>query len=235
LKIGGSETATAKLRVLRRDGAPLTGANVSFVPSLGEMTGTVQDHGDGTYSQVLTPGTIAGPAIMRARVGLVRLDNQVEYRVDPGPADPAHSVVWLAVGPLRLCTGQKEGFGVEVFPVDAHGNELAEATVEIEKASGPALTWTGSVINRGSGRYQRLFAPLTDPGVYEFRAKVDGVALDASAKMDVFAPDSPEGLQLGCSKAPAGGGPSCHGLHWWLLILILIVLLFIVLKRRSSP
>jgi hypothetical protein len=236
--LGVGESATATLRLVRRDGAPFDGASVSFVADGAELTGAVQARGGGRYSQSLTAGRKAGPGVVMARAGLFRLPERAAFEVRPAPVDPATSTFTLIVGIQKLCTNQRGRFALRVVPMDAHENALSGARVEIEKTSGPRLQWDGPVREAGpTGLYERTFWGPSRAGTFVFRATVNGVALARNVSLDVFPPDSPEGRALGC-VAIAGQPPFDFGAWWWLwlLLLLLLVLLLVWLwLRRTTP
>lgn len=226
LTADGSSTAIATLRLKQRDGSSLPGAQVSFVAEGGSMTGAVQDNLDGSYSQTLRAGTAAGRGAVRARVGLVRLPNVAEFRLEPGSADESQSEFTLLIGDLKLCSNEPGSFELRVAPVDAFGNPIAGAVVEIDKVSGPGLSWGGPVQPIGHGEvYERSFLGPVKAGAYEFAATVNGVSLAETVGLDVFAPDSAEGLVMGCFDRPEEPGWP----WWWWLILLLLLLLIVIL------
>ena len=199
--VAGTGTATATLTLRRRDGSPLPGVNVSFVPTMGQMTGTVQDLGDGRYTQTLEAGNVAGAGALRVRVDLTRLRNEVGFTVKPGKVDPKGSTFSVIVGPLKLCTGETGSFALRVTPVDGHGNPVRGARVDIRQTSGPRLSWVGPVEALGVGEvYQRRFRAPGKPGTYTFAASVDGVAVAEEISLPVFKPKSREGREMGCVR-----------------------------------
>jgi hypothetical protein len=228
------ESATATLRLVRRDGAPWGGGGVSFVATGGEFTGPVQALGDGRYSQTLLAGRQAGPGVVMARAGLFRLPERAAFEVRPGPVDPQASTFTLIVGVQKLCTNQRGRFALRVVALDQHENALRGARVEIEKTAGPRLQWDGPVREAGTtGLYERVFWGPGRAGTFTFRATVDGVVLARSVSLDVFTPTSPEGLALGC-VAIAGQAPFDVWAWWWLwLLLLLLALLLFWLWLRS--
>jgi hypothetical protein len=199
----GSGTATATLTLRRRDGSPLPGANVSFLSTLGQMTGTVQDLGDGRYTQTLEAGKVAGAGALRVRVDLTRLRNEVGFTVKPGKVDPKGSIVSVIAGPLKLCTGGKGSYIVRVEPVDVFGNPVRGATVEVRQTSGPRLSWLGPAQAVGMGEtYERRFHAPKKPGTYTFTASVDGLAVGQEISLPAFKPKSREGRAMGCTAGP---------------------------------
>lgn len=238
LTADGAATATARLRVRRRDGAPLSGGQVSFVVSGATLTGSVQDHGEGRYSQRLTAGTVTGSGWVRARVGVTRLSDSVAFALTPGAVDPVRSRFTILIGPLNLCTNQQGRFAIRVMPVDPNGNATSRADVEIERVSGPRLRWAGSVRASGRGEiYTREFWGPTTAGVYEFSATVNGITLAETRTLEVFEPTSAEGLALGCVEIPMEAGVLPPGFWFWLLLLLLLLMivgLILWLRRRAT-
>ncbi len=232
---GGLDSATVTLRAMRRDGAPLVGALVSFWSDLGELEGVVQDLGNGSYSQEVSARESTGEGRVRPRIGARLLVDFASFKVVAGPVDPRKSMIDIGVGPQVLCAGHVGRYRVTVRPMDGLGNPLTAASVAID-ASGGALTWTGPVQRSADGsEYAREFEGPASAGAYVFRALVDGVAIDTSATLQVFDPDSPEGRLIGC----AGGGtvePPRGIWPWWIWLLILFFLLMIALlvKRALS-
>jgi hypothetical protein len=213
-------------RIKRRDGAPWSGGVVSFVPALATVSGTVQDHGDGRYSQTIVAGRRAGQGSVGVRTGLFRVPARAELRLEPGPADPAHSVFDVLVGPLKLCTNQRGRFLVQLMPADSLGNAIRGARVEIDGSGGPSLRWDGPVRESRPGVYDRFFWGPGEAGTLTFTARVNGSALAASTSLDVFDPESPEGQRIACVPIPAPPDSAVGG-WWWILLLILLLLLLL--------
>jgi hypothetical protein len=236
LTAGSSDAATATLRLVRRDGTPVAGAKVSFVVDGGRLTDTVEDLGAGQYRQRFTAGDLAGKGVVRARIDLTRLPNRAEFTVEPAGVDKGKSTFDLVVGIQKLCTNQRGQFLLRVIPVDGFENELSGADVRIDKVSGPYLQWAGPVRkDTTTGIYERPFWGPAKAGVFEFRARVNGVELTKRISMDVFAWDSAEGRSLGC-VAIAGNPPFDWRHYWWIwLLLLLLLLLFFVWWRKHHP
>ncbi|MCF6263184.1 MAG: FG-GAP-like repeat-containing protein [Xanthomonadales bacterium] len=239
----GSASATASVQLKRRDGAPLSGAKVSFLAQGARMSGVVTDHGDGSYSQTLVAGKRSGEGWLMVRVGLTRLSDQVKFSLLAGVVDSDKSSFDLLVGPTQLCSNQRGRSAVQVMPIDSNGNAILGATVTIEKISGSNLQWDGPVIE--SGRfYQRTFWGPGKAGAYTFSAKVNGVELGKTVVLQVFDPDSPEGQKLACVAVEGPGGEDHHPpvidkehpWYWYLLLIVLLLLLVIwwLYRRRSS-
>ena len=196
----GRSRANVTLQLLKIDGTPLTDANVTFVSSGAKLQGRVKNHGNGTYSQALTSGTRSGDGWVQARVGLVRLPQQVGFTVLPGSVDPQRSSFEVLVGPLSLCSNQKGKSAIRVVPVDGKDNPMEDAEVEIEKTFGSGFEWAGPVERVGAS-YLREFHNPGVPGSFEFVAVVNGTRLEKTAVLQVFDPGSPEGIALGCSNS----------------------------------
>ncbi len=237
LTAGGADTATATLRIRRRDGAPLAGATVRFLVRGGEPRGTVSDHGDGSYTQPIAAGPLIGRGEVMARVGIERLRNRAEFTIAPGPYDPARSGLEVIVGPKVLCTNQEGTYAVQVLALDAHDNPLTGAAVEIRQTAGRSVAWAGPVRELGPGVYERRFEVPRRPTRLGFGATVDGVDAGREPALDVFAPDSEEGKLMGCSDAPVPREPG--GCLWWVLVVALFVALLALflwwLLRRAGP
>ncbi len=236
LQAGGA-LATATLRLARRDGQPLVGARVSFVPTLGAMVGGVQDHGDGRYSQRLKSGPAAGKGRLHARVGLWRLPAAVDYEVTAAGVHPGKSRFTVMIGTLKLCSEEPGSFGLRVLPVDAFGNPLRGAKVEIEQTSGPRLRWDGPVSAIGQGElYERRFRGPEEAGTYVFSARVNGTALPQTISLPVYEPTSAEGILLGCFERPERTATDLPCV-WIVAVLLLLLLLIVVfwLRRRPAP
>lgn len=239
LVAGGSDAATATVTVVRRDGAPLPGQQVSLWIDGGHATTPMVDHGDGTYSQSFVADPVAREGRIRPRVGLVRLDVEEGFRVTAGPPDPARSVLTAAIGPLNLCAGVGGERLLRLSLVDANDNGIAGASVTIEATAGGPIDWTGPVQDRGGGSYSRAFRAPEEPGSWRFHATVGGVEVGGAPIVDVFSPDSTEARAIGCvvPKTPKG-----HSTSWWCCVLgavlvgVLVVgALVVAVTRRRSP
>lgn len=240
LTAGGSDSATATLRLKRRDGAPLPAAKVRFLVQGGETAGTVTDHGDGRYSQAVKAGKLVGRGEVRARVGLERLPNRAGFTITAGAFDPGRSSLDVMVGPRILCTTLTVSYPVLVTAVDAGDNPLVGATVVIEQRSGPAVRWQGPVSEIAPGLYERRFLVPRDPGALRFKATVGGVPLGREPSVEVFAADSAEGKLLGCRADTGSDGsedePASGCVRWLLILLVILLLILLVwwLVRKAG-
>jgi hypothetical protein len=229
---GGGQVRTATATLKRRDGQPLVGATVSFQARGAVTSGPVTDHGDGTYSQDLTPGETGGGGWVKPRVGRVLLAAEVRFEVGPADVDPDRSTLDVLVGLGALCPAERGEVPVELRPRDQLGNPMPGSTVEIEQLSGPGVDWLGPAASADGGRsFVRRFASPRRPGRYVFGARVDGVAVAAQTELEIFDPDSEAGRDAGCEPLPPSLSPGCLLL---LVLLLLIVLVLAVRKWRSS-
>ncbi len=219
----GGDSATASLRIRRRDGTALSGATVRFLVRGGRPTGSVTDHGDGRYTQSITGGRLVGRGELMARAGIERLPNRVEFTIVAGAYDPARSGLEVIVGPKLLCTNQQGTYAVQALALDAADNPIAGASVEIDQTAGRDVTWVGPVSELGPGVYERRFEVPRRPTRLVFAATVDGVDAGREAALDVFAPDSEEGRLAGCSDLPVP--PEPRGCAWWVIVLVVFIVL----------
>jgi hypothetical protein len=236
LPAGGGEAATVTLRLRRRDGAPLAGARVTFPVRGGVAVGTVTDHGDGSYTQEVAGGRIAGAGEVRARAGLSMLPVRAGFEITAGPVDPERSGASVIVGPGALCINVAEPQVVQVVAVDAAGNGIAGAAVTFEQVAGEEVRWVGPVEEVGGGRYQRRFTVAREPGTVQFAATVAGVEIASKPVLELYDAESAEGRFIGCEPGPIpdDGGPGC-GLPWLVIVVILVILLLLLVlwwRRR---
>ena len=228
LRAASGDTATVTAKLWNQDGSPRAGERVSFVADLGALAGAVTDHGDGSYSQTLTAGAVAGAGEVDVRAGLYRFADGAGFRILPGAAAAGESALYVTIGNRMLCANAPETYTVVAAPRDAEGNAIAGAAVAIEVAGGPAVEWVGPVgAGPGGVTYFREFRAPSEPGTLTFGAQVDGVDLGLTASIEIFGPDSPEGKELGCDAYPKPG-LSC----WvWLLLLLLVLVIALVVWR----
>jgi hypothetical protein len=227
LPAGGGETATATLRLSRRDGDPLVGARVSFPVRGGLAVGAVTDHGDGSYSQRFTAGRYAGRGEVRARVGLSLLPNRADFEITAGAVDGVATDVEVIVGPGALCTNEADPQIVQVIAVDSGGNAITGAAVEIEQVDGRRVRWVGAVEDLGGGRYQRRFTVSRRPGTVTFAATIDGVQAARRPVLELFEAESETGRLIGCVPGPIpDGGVGCA--PWLIGLAVLLLLLGVV-------
>ncbi len=219
----GGDSATASLRLRRRDGTALAGATVRFLVRGGRPPGSVTDHGDGRYTQAITAGRLVGRGEVMARAGIERLPNRVEFAIVAGPYDPARSGFEVIVGPKLLCTNQQGTYAVQVLALDAADNPVEAAAVEIRQTAGREVDWAGPVEELGQGLYERRFEVPRRPTRLVFAASVGGVDAGREAALDVFAPDSEEGRLAGCSEEPVPAEP--RGCLWWVIVLVILLIL----------
>lgn len=183
--------ATTFVTVTLKDslGNPLTtgGQNVVFSTTLGTLIGTVNDVGNGTYSQSIQSSTITGSAIVSATVGGALLSNTKAITFTPGAPDATKSLIIASPGTLAPDGNSSSVITVQLR--DANNNLTPTAsgrTITLTKNNG---TWFGSVLStinasdNGDGTYSGTLISSTTPGNATITATDNGTALTRNTKV----------------------------------------------------
>ncbi|WP_411553150.1 invasin domain 3-containing protein [Paenibacillus lautus] len=201
---GASTTAlTVELKDVHGNNLTSGGDRVSLSTTAGSI-GAVTDHGDGTYSAVLTAPTVAGPATITATVNGAKLLQTASADFAPGAASARESML-TAASPAMPADGASTTT-VTLQLKDAFGNELKTGgdTVVFTTTSGTL----GSVQDHGDGTYSAMLTAGTVSGSAVVSGAVNGVPLEHPVSVDLLAgaASAAESLIETDSKAITVGG-----------------------------
>lgn len=162
----GSSTTTALIEIENMIGNPVAGEDVAVSSSGGNAIGKVVDHGDGTYSAVITSTTAAGPVTITATdtstEGLKALAVLTQTALPPPPPPPP-----VAAPSVKITSGPKGKMRAK------------KATFKFVTTSGSAAHFECKL---DKGKWTRCKSPrryAVKPGPHTF--SVRGVASDGSA------------------------------------------------------
>lgn len=148
----GTATTTATVRVADAQGRPLTGESVSVTSTDAEQgIGAVTDHGDGSYSAVITASEQLGDSTIVASAG------------EPGATVTGEATLTQIAG-----APDRDRTTVRIAPAQlvADGKSETEVTVEVRDAQGRALEDTElSLESTDAGQRLGAFEEV-EPGVY---------------------------------------------------------------------
>ncbi|RMG20055.1 MAG: hypothetical protein D6729_03760 [Deltaproteobacteria bacterium] len=144
LLVGGAETTVVTVTLRDAGGNALPGQAVTLTSDLGTLLGTVVDHGDGTYTQTLQAGTVAGTAT-------------VGFAVDGTPSPKSATVRFLAAAP-------DGSIPMVALPTDINADGMERSTI----TAGPVTDAFGNPVNDGelltvSTDLGTLLPPDADP------------------------------------------------------------------------
>lgn len=180
---GSSTTAlTVQLKDVYGNNLTSGGDRVSLSATAGSI-GAVTDHGDGTYSAVLTAPTVAGPATITATVNGAKLLQTASADFEPGAASASESLL-TAASPAMPADGASTTT-VTLQLKDAFGNELKTGgdTVVLTTTAGTL----GSVQDHGDGTYSAMLTAGTVSGSAVVSGAVNGVPLEHPVSVDLLA------------------------------------------------
>ncbi len=181
---GGTVTLTLQVRDSAGNNITTGGSTVVFGFSGGISTGTIApspatDHGNGTYTAVLT-GVIAGTqSTVSATLDGVAVTSTLPFvKVLPGPISAATSVVSVSSG--TVASGAVAILGLRAK--DAAGNNLTKggATVVFSFSGGTSTGTIGATADSGNGKYTAPFTGLVAGSATTIGATVNGTPVSTA-------------------------------------------------------
>lgn len=177
-----TNTGTTTITVMPRTSTGVSagaGLSVRILASGGTLLGSVQDQGDGRYTQVLQAGPLGALVICSAEVGGVAM--MMSAPVQFVPFSPSQSTV--AVSPGEIGVG--ETAQITVVPKDDSGANLgAGLPVMIRSSAGTLL---GSVVDNADGSYSQSIQ-MDAAGTALIQASLLGVDVEESASLAASEP-----------------------------------------------
>ncbi|PVZ87889.1 invasin [Serratia sp. S1B] len=155
-----NSASTLTLNLKDANGNSVAGQNVTFVSSLtNSQVGTPIDHGDGTYTALLT-GTTAGKADITIKVGGAAFAvnaASVTLTADSSTLSASKSV--LAVSPPSIVANGTQTSTLTLTLNDANGNGVSGQTVAF--VSDLANSKVDTVTDNGNGTYTATLSGIT--------------------------------------------------------------------------
>ena len=171
----GTSQATITVRLADAQGTDRTagGEDVSVTATAGEI-GEVTDHGDGTYSAVLTSSTTAGTARIAASIDGRAIVRTTDVQFVAGAASALTSAI--EAGSVSLTANGTSATTLTVRLKDAYGNPLTTGgeSVELRLSGGGTL---GTVTDRGNGTYTATLTAPTAAGAATISGTLGGTEL----------------------------------------------------------
>ena len=181
LNAGTGETTTVTLTLRDKFGNKvfLGGQNISLTSTAGSFIGDPTDNNDGTYSQLLKSGTVAGSIVINGTVGGTPIGGTASITIKPDVPDLTKSSITVA--PNRI---EPDGFSKATITVilrDQYSNPISGVnTLAINTTDG---SFTESTIDNGNGSYTRVIAATNISSVATITATVDAIPLTDSATL----------------------------------------------------
>jgi hypothetical protein len=160
LPADGSSTATATAHVADNFGNPISGQAVSFQGSGGQTTGSVTDHGDGSYSTTVKSTTTPGDFTVTAT------DSTPVTPITSSPATlhqtmlPATAVT-VELSPTSIPADGTSTSTATVSVANALGNPVTGDNVTVNVSGGQQV---GTMTDNGDGTYSATITSTTTPG-----------------------------------------------------------------------
>ncbi|MEJ1222378.1 invasin domain 3-containing protein [Sediminicola sp. 1XM1-17] len=171
LLANGTNSATITVQLLDSNNNPLNqgGENIAFTTTLGTLSG-VTDHGDGSYSAILTTGTISGTATVAFSINGETGTNAVHVDLMPGNADTISSTIISDVSEL-IADGNNVA-NITIQLMDANGNSLDQGGDNIVITT--TLGTLSNVTDLGNGTYSAILTSGTITGTASVGFSING-------------------------------------------------------------
>jgi adhesin/invasin len=154
------------------------GAVIALTTTLGSLSAVITDHQDGTYSAVLTAGTIAGTAVVAGTVnGQAIADNALVVLRPLAVGDPKESTIRADSTAINADGVATTRILVTVF--DASGRPVA-ASAGIVALATTRGTLSG-VVDHGDGTYTATLTAGFNPGSAVISGTLNGSAIGGKA------------------------------------------------------
>jgi adhesin/invasin len=185
LEAGGMEESLVTVEV-RDSLGNLVGKSagtVTLATTLGAL-GAVTDHGDGTYTAALFPGTMAGTAVVTGTLNGVAIQDSAVVAIVPGPA----ATVTITADSTTMVADGSSTTLVLVRVLDAYGNLVGGSAGTVVLAA--SLGTLDPVTDRGDGTYKSELVAGTEPGDAIITGTLDGAPIADSAVVVLTPPGS---------------------------------------------
>jgi adhesin/invasin len=149
------------------------GSTVVISATRGTLLGSVNDNGNGTYSQVLRSSTLAGSGTLSFTVNSLSSPNTASYSFIPGAASLSQSRV--IANPSTVIPDGASQSSISVILKDANGNALTSSagTVALSTTTG---TWAGAITDNNDGSYSRTLVAPSSPSTATVSATLNSSA-----------------------------------------------------------
>ncbi|MGR7945962.1 Ig-like domain-containing protein [Paenibacillus sp. M.A.Huq-81] len=170
LAADGTAGTAVTVKLKDAQGHPITsgGDNVAIATTMGTLA-AVTDHGNGSYTAVLTAPTTTGRASISAKVNSVSLPLSPEVEFVPGAPSNDRSLVTVAN--LTLPANGTSQTTITVKLLDAQGNALTSGGATVAVAS--TLGTVGAVTDLGNGSYNAILTAPASLGTASISATLN--------------------------------------------------------------
>ncbi|ACY83170.1 putative invasin [Edwardsiella piscicida] len=185
----GKDNATLTLTLKDVNGNLLAGQTVAFSGDLGIVVGRTVDHGDGTYSAVLTAGITAGSARILTTVNGNELRlNAPSLTLTADSSQPDATKSTLAAKPDQIVANGTEAAALTLTLKDINGNPISGQNVKFVSSEKSGIS-VGNTSDEGNGRYRAALSG-TRAGMTQVTVTIDGNPLAVNAVTVTLTADS---------------------------------------------
>ncbi|UJT79287.1 Ig-like domain-containing protein [Edwardsiella piscicida] len=185
----GKDNATLTLTLKDVNGNLLAGQTVAFSGDLGIVVGRTVDHGDGTYSAVLTAGITAGSARILTTVNGNELRlNAPSLTLTADSSQPDATKSTLAAKPDQIVANGTEAAALTLTLKDINGNPISGQNVKFVSSEKSGIS-VGNTSDEGNGRYHAALSG-TRSGMTQVTVTIDGNPLAVNAVTVTLTADS---------------------------------------------
>lgn len=177
----GSTTVTVHLKDVYGNPLEAGGDTVEIFASSGTL-GAVRDHGDGTYTSVLSASTTAGTSTVRAEVNGTPLNDSAQVVFVPGRASSQTSELMADVGEITADGSDSTTIRLQLKdqfdnPLDSGGSYVVLNTTAGDLSP---------VQDHQDGTYTAVLTAGTIAGTAEVSGSVNGIPLAQTAQVDLL-------------------------------------------------
>lgn len=163
----GTSSTTATATVLDQYNQPMTGQTVTFTKNGNAVSGSVTDHGDGTYSITVPSSSTAGTKTITATAGSVQGSALLDETSVSQPSTVGS--VKLQVASASMPADGTSTTPAKVTVKDTNGNLLSGQSVSITASGDMGIS---GVTDNGDGTYSATLTASCTPGSQQVTATV---------------------------------------------------------------
>ena len=166
------------VRLKDAHGNPLvSGGDTVSIHSSHGTAGRVTDHGDGTYTAVLTAGTASGSGTVSAAVNGAAMQHKAAIQILPAGASTQTSE--LSAAPVSIVADGSSKTTLTVRLRDAYGNALTASAGTVSMSTSGGII--GAVSDKGNGTYTATLTSASMTGTAEVSARLNGSLIKQTA------------------------------------------------------
>ncbi|HEX6307188.1 MAG TPA: Ig-like domain-containing protein [Longimicrobiales bacterium] len=178
---GASATlVTVTIRNAHGDPVGASAGNVTLASTLGTMA-IVTDHDDGTYTAMLTAGTVAGTALISGTLDGVDIADTAS--VDLRPTAPVPNATTLEADSAFMTANGTSRTRITVTVRDANGNAVGTSAGVV--ALSTTLGQLGAVTDHDDGTYTATLTAGTKTGTVVVTGTLDGATIADTVRIDL--------------------------------------------------